>query len=490
MESGNYLGIYLSKSAATVVCLDSRSANGNVAGCFSVSVEGQEEASPHKLAGLITQGCAERGLTFSEIVVALDCAMFMQHNVHSEFNDPKRIAATVRFDTEEALATDISDIAIAFKITSRDDSGAELTIFSAQRKILSDVLGALQRSNMDPIVIEPDVSCLSRFICQKVSLPEGSHPLFVMLSGRRGYLIIPPVPAGTAKTSTVRTFLVGPTQQRGDLVAREVVVTTALIEGARPINCLRVVDSIGSVSCQMLGEKLGIETSFVDLAGSAATDPQTVAGCADQVDFAIAYGAALTCLEKTPGINFRNDFMPYQGKRLRLQKTLKFAAVSVAVFLIAVGLYFQTQLLKVNSDRSRLRAKLAKDYAAVMLGDKLPDKTSPSRKLDNELRRIKAVKSGLFSITGEESISSKLTLVLGAFNSCAAATNLEIDSISVSEKSISVDGSTSSRTNTLKLFEAVSKGGLEILQQRVSASGARDGFTITVVPKKQARAGL
>jgi hypothetical protein len=125
-----------------------------------------------------------------------------------------------------------------------------------------------------------------------------------------------------------------------------------------------------------------------------------------------------------------------------------------------------------------------------MLGDKLPDKTSPAKKLANELRHIRDVKSGLSSITGEESISSKLTLVLGAFNNCAAATNLEIDSISISERSISVNGSTSSRTNTLKLFEAVSRGGLEILQQSLSAKGARDDFTITVMPKKQARAGL
>ena len=50
--------------------------------------------------------------------------MFMQHNVHSKFNDPKQIAATVRFDAEEALATDISDLAIAFKITSSNQAGS------------------------------------------------------------------------------------------------------------------------------------------------------------------------------------------------------------------------------------------------------------------------------------------------------------------------------------------------------------------------------
>jgi hypothetical protein len=492
VESENYLGIYLSKGTVTVVCLGSAGRDSNVVGCFSVSVEEHEQANLHLLANLIAQGCAERRLEFSEVAVALDCAMFMQHSVHSEFSDPKRIAATVRFDTEEALATDITDVAMAFRITSSNDSGSNLTVFTAQRKMLSDVLGALQQSNIDPVVVEPDVSCLSRFICQKISMAEGLRPLFVMLSGRRGYLIIPPLPAeaGIQKVSTVRTFLVGPTQQRSELVVREVLVTTALVEGGLPINCLKVFDSTSSVNCQQLSERVGVEANVVDLTASAVTDPQTLADCADPVDFAIAYGAALAHLEKTQVANFRDDFMPYQGKKLRLQKTLKFAAISVTVLLIAVGLYFQAQLMGTNRDRAKLRAKFAKDYSAVMLGEKPPDRTSPAKKLASELRHVRDVKSGLSSVTGEESISSKLTLVLGAFNNCAAGTNLDIESISITARSISITGSTSSRTNTLKVFEAVNKGGLEIVQQRLGTKETRDDFSITVMPKKQPRAGL
>ncbi|MHC4596215.1 MAG: hypothetical protein ACYS19_14910, partial [Planctomycetota bacterium] len=123
MTSQNYLGICINKNTAAVVCLDSQGTGGSVLSRFSVSVEGQEHPdSPGTsgLASLIAQGCAERGLKFSEVVVALDCAMFMQHSVHSEFDDPKQIAATVRFDTEEALATDITDVALAFEINSSD----------------------------------------------------------------------------------------------------------------------------------------------------------------------------------------------------------------------------------------------------------------------------------------------------------------------------------------------------------------------------------
>ncbi len=510
MEAHNFLGIYISKDTATVVCLGGSTGfqpvkntakmavSPNVLGCFSVSGQEKEGQNPQmrfdhperltaeELATLIAQGCAERGLEFSQATVALDCAMFMQHNIHSDFTDPKQIAATVRFDTEEALATDISNVALAFNVTSSDQAGSELTIFTAQRKILSDVLLSLQSNNIDPVSIEPDVNCLSRFICRNVSLPEGSHPLFGMLSRRSGYLVIPPsssVP-GPQKASVVRTFLVGPTQDRGELLAREILMTTALIKTSKPINYIKVLDATGSIDYQHLSSKLGIEATGLDLALCAATDPQTIADCETSVDFATAYGAALAHLEKTQTINFRNDFMPYQGKKLRLQKALKFASYSVTVLMLAVGMYFQAQLFKVNNSRSKLRSILAKDYAAVMPGQRqLPRKMSPVTKLGSELRRIRDVKRGLIGIKGGKSISSKLTLVLQAINGCAEQTNLNIASISITEKNINIVGDTSSRTNTLKFFEAIKKNSMDILQQRLYTKDRRDQFSITVVPK-------
>jgi len=170
VDGQKYVGIYLSKDTATVVCLGSQGRDRKVLGCFSVSVEEAEGPDTYHgataLAGLIARECAEKIPMYRdcEVAVALDCAMFMQHNVHSEFDDTKQIAATIRFDTEEALATDISDIAIAFKITSSDQAGSELAVFTAQRKILSDILLSLQSSNIDPVTIEPDINCLSRVI--------------------------------------------------------------------------------------------------------------------------------------------------------------------------------------------------------------------------------------------------------------------------------------------------------------------------------------
>jgi hypothetical protein len=487
VEHHNYLGIYISKSTATVVCLGPQKKDSSGVKYFSVSVEGQQQQDMQALAGLIAQGCTERNFKFSEIAVALDCSMFMQHSVHSEFKDPKQIAATVRFDTEEALATDITNVAVAFEIASSDQTGSQLTVFTAERKILSEVLDALQQYNLDPVNIEPDVNCLSRFICRQVNSEksEQTETLYGMLSHRSGYLIVPPVAVDddSRTASIVRTFLVGAKQDRTKLLQREVLVTTALLESSGPLSCLKVFDSAGVVNSEQLSDKLGIDSNEIDLRSVVEAEIQPETDCADHIDFAIAYGAGLALSEKGRSVDFRDDFSPFQGKKVRLQKTLKTAAISVTILLVAVGLYFQMQLLTVNSNKNKVRSKFAKDYAEVTLGQLSADLNIKGavRELGKLQRRIENEKKGLY--TDEKSISSNLTLVLTAFNKCAAQTDLNIDTIAISAKDIRINADTSNRQNRQKIFDTVRKNGLEIIQERYQTKDGREIFNITVIPK-------
>ena len=77
-----------------------------------------------------------------------------------------------------------------------------------------------------------------------------------------------------------------------------------------------------------------------------------------------------------------------------------------------------------------------------------------------------------------------LTLVLAAFNKCAAKTDLRIESVSITAKNISIVGDTSSRKNTLKLREELEKGKLKILQDNLELKDGRDKFRISVTTKK------
>jgi len=488
VEQEKNLGIYISKDAATVVCIDSQSKQAEVTGCFSVRAGEQAEALPHVLASLISQGCSEREWVFSDVSVALDCAMFMQHNVHSDFADQKQIAATVRFDTEEALATDVSDVAITFQIASSGEEGADLTVFTAKKKMLSDILLSLQSSGMDPMRIEPDVNCLARYLGRKVPAGDDDQgrTMFGVLSGRSGYLMAPHRNGvDSQQTLRVRTFLLGSAKDRDGLLAREAIMTTALIEGGEPIQRMRVFDSTGIASCRRLGERLGMEAGEVELVGPDIADEHILENCADPVEFAIAYGAALGHLEKAPAVSFRDDFMPYQGKKLRMEKALKFFSVSVTVLLIAVGLYFQTRQFSVNKYRGKVRDRFAADYAAAMSNIKLPDDMTIQKAvqgLEKERRRLQKSKTG---IPDDETVSSKLALVLDAFNKSAAQTKLAITSISVSKGDINVVGSTTSRANTNRLFATIKQNGLDIVKTTLETEPGLDKFNIRVVPRKK-----
>jgi hypothetical protein len=481
VQGQNYLGIYISKDRATVLCLGSQAQDVKLLGCFSVSLEGAE-ATPQVLAELISRGCAEKRLQFSEAVVALDCAMFMQHKLHSDFRDQRQIASTIRFDTEEALATDISEAIIAFEIAASDQTGSNLNVFIAQRKILSDILVALQVNNIDPISIEPDINCLSRFVSRNilgVTSHQGGKTFYGMLSGRNGYFFLF---SAAQKQLVVRTFLLNSRQNRAELLAREVPLTAALVGDDEPIEHLGVFDSTDSVDYRQLGDRIGLQTDRLDLVRAAGIDADNLSDCGDLVNFAICYGAALGCLEKQPSLNFRSDFSPYQGRKRRLEKITKFLSIFAAIIILAIGVYFQSRLLQKNRDIDRLNEKLAKQYSAVMLGKKVPAQSSVSKMLANELRRIRAVKSGQLG-TGEESIPVKLTLVLEAFNKCAGQTDLRIETITITERNINIVGDTSSRSNTLKLFEALKSVNLSVQQQHLDPKADRDTFSITVAPK-------
>jgi hypothetical protein len=266
-------------------------------------------------------------------------------------------------------------------------------------------------------------------------------------------------------------------------------MTTALLQTGGAVNRLEIFDTADSVSCDDIAKKIAIETNRIDITGLAKLSADAIADCPDAVEFAIAYGAAIAQLDGSHGTNFRGDFMPYQGKKMRLQQTLKFFAVAAVILMFAVGLYGLMQALQFNQYRAKLGAKFAKDFSAVMFGEKMPSKTKEAtRKISTALRRIKEAQKG-FSLTGEEAVAAKLALVLQALNKCAATTGLNIETVSITDKMITLNGDTPSPENTLKMFEALKQTGLNVLQQRISTDGGRSTFGVTVEPTPTKQGG-
>ena len=63
---------------------------------------------------------------------------------------------------------------------------------------------------------------------------------------------------------------------------------------------------------------------------------------------AIACGAALLSEKKPNEVNCRIDYLPFQGRKKRIEKSIKLAAIAAAIVIIALGIYFQLQLAQVR----------------------------------------------------------------------------------------------------------------------------------------------
>ncbi|TFG45683.1 MAG: hypothetical protein E4H40_08010, partial [Candidatus Brocadiia bacterium] len=458
MKGQKYLGIYAGEETATVVCLSLEGRKYTFLGSFSVSSEG-DGAGLKEIAALIAKNCAEK-LPIdaeTEVTVSLDCSLFMQHNVHSEFQDIKQIRQTVRFDTEEALASDISESALSFEAISSDDKGSSLTVFTVRHKIMSDILLSLQSNNIDPVSVEPDVHSLTRYILHNSSADEVQKNLYGILSRDRGYFLVASQ-GGTEAKMPPRTFLLKSGQDRNTLIQREIPLTMAMAGGLGRAG-LYIYDSTDSVDPVRAGQALGIEAKAFDLASQASGSG--VNNC-DPVGFAIAYGAALAHTEKNEGINFREDYLPYQGRRVQFQNAVKILSIILTILVLAIGVKVHLPLLERNNEHRELLKKFSVDYLAIMVSKtQLPGSLKTAKKTrEDEFKRIRQTKSGL-NAGGTATIQAKLTLVLKAFNKCAAQTNLVIDKITVSDKNVLITGKTSNRNNTLKFLEAV-KEDMEI----------------------------
>lgn len=498
MENENFLGIYISKETATAVLLSPEQAKPEMLGCFSVSlpersVESQEQPEDGQteehteeqaeqeqlptLGELISQGIAKRSLRFGEVSVAIDCGMFTQHNLRSEFTDPKQIAMTVKFDAEEAITIDASQIAVAFEITAVDDAGSDMTVYTADQQEMLDILGDLQKNNLDPIAFEPDISCLARFIDHCFATPEDVYPLYSILSMNSCYMINP---SATGNAPVVRSFLLGDGQNKTNVLSREVPVTLA--GSSRPAdqatNALLLSGVVENIEYEKLAERTGLEIQVLDLAATVHADEGTLGECNSATDFVIAYGAAMSDFKKVAKTDFREDFSPYLGRKRIIQKALRFVSISLTIMMVVVGMYFQWKVIRKSTYISQLNSKGLKDYSAIMKGAKPKAREKMSSRLQREFKGISDKQSGNID---SGSAPAKLMYLLKAFNDLPKSVDLNVESVTISAKTLRVKGDTNSRKSTQELYKSLKEQpGFRIASQNTKQNVNRDVFTVNI----------
>lgn len=477
MEHQNYLGIYLNKDNAFVVVA---SHNKPVSG-FAVQIEPDdtEENQNIFLAQAIAEKLAEKNLKINTSSAAIDCRYYTQHDIHSRFTDPKQIAQTIKFDAEEVLAADVLEKAICYHTKKVDDTGTDLRIFSADKKELTDTLIDMQNNRIDPFAMEPDTICLARFVKyhlkDHIKQPEKTIALFI--DSNFCYLVLPEYSKNSPNT---RSFLLNPSQDNTPVITRQITLTTASLTDQFDIDSICIMDTTGKINPDTIEETVGIKTEKIDLAQLYLNSGVEIPN--DQlVDASIAYGAALSVEHKAERIDFRKDFLPYQGKREAVQNTMKYLSICLSVILLAAGLYFQTKIFQRNSYIKQLNEKTKHEANLVGISKRrLDSKESVINILKAEINKIKAQKEGKLSLESG-SIEARLNFILEAINNTPTGIDLNVQTIDITSRTMRITGDTNSRNSTQKLFDSIKKHPQLIIDERFSkTTSGRDNFRVTI----------
>jgi hypothetical protein len=489
MEQNNCLGIYISTAKATAVLLSPNAAHPAVLGSCSVvkeSQEAREGEQPHgtSMVKQLATRLASSGFRYGEVCLSLDCALYTQHNLRSEFTEHKQIANTIMFDAEEALARDATEMALTFNVVGSDDNGSRVSVFTADRAVLNTMLTELQGENLDPTAIEPDILCLARFL-EYFSRTRNVNSLYVVLggsetagggTGRKCYMIHP---QGQHHGPLVRSFIMGGSQNATAVLQREIPLTLAAMNLSEPVTEVFIDGPPDAVDTAKIAETTGIGIQAIDLAAMAGTAANGTA----PTELAMACGAALAQVKRIRPNDFRRSFAPYQGRRLVLQKTLRAISIMVTVSMLVLGAYAQLKVFRKQNYVSQLEKNLAEDYRTVMYGADPPRSMPIATRLQSEYTKLNKIRGD--GIGDESSIPAKLTYMLEAINGTPANIDLNVISIDLTGSRMSLRGDTNRRASTLTLFSAfMSHPKLQKIGEQWSEKSNRDVFTVNLELRK------
>jgi hypothetical protein len=470
VEQTNYLGIYPTAEGAFAAVVSDRGPAAGVR-CFFVPLAGAESGQP-ALTAAIKQVLQQAG-TYEESAVAIRGSLISQYDIHSEFTDYRQIENTIRSDAEEAAATDASVMAVTFEITASTPAGSDVSVYTAGRQTLTDILLDLQAGGLDPTVMEPDAVCLARAI-EKTDSVDRTGKMYFLVLGHTCFLL---TFLNNSFAPKVRIFLLPDEPDKTAGLARQITLTAAGMP-AGAVKTLVILNAVKSVDLADMKNRTGLQVELSNLCRQLILEnPQDVP--AEQAEgFLFAYGSAMAMAARGRQADFRRDFMPYQGRRRLLQKSLRLVSISLTILFVMFGLYFQSRTVRMKNYASQLHQKLAEDYTAAMRGVKPPSSESIGSRLRRELKNVRDMQQyGLV----EGSVVARLTYVLEAINSAPATVSVTIKSITITERSISVIGDTNSRKSTRELFDAIKKHSkLVVSEERFGTGRERDEFVVSL----------
>lgn len=471
MDNRN-LGIYLSRERAIAALTFVEDGMLKVAECFTVTKEAKADQDCPSIAAQIAAELSSRQVSFDSVSIAVDCTMYTQHDIRSNFTDYKQIANTIRFDIEEVIGDDINRMAIAFYVVKSEEDSSIVTAFTAVKSELAEILADFQKHKIDPEVIEPDVVAFSRAVSYEMTDNSSRSPLFAAFGQKICYNS---VMNSSHSTPVLRSFLYPESIDKTEVLSKQLKLTLARNTITVPVDTLCVINS--DVDTSRLSGKYQMNCPQLEdmfkqnsvLFGD---------GSAGDVETAIAAASSMAFSSKR-NVDLRQSFAPYQGKKRVIEISLRLIALAASILLLALAFNHTVSMMQVRNSISKVNERTNQEYSSAMRGKEMTSKAAVLT-LQSEVKKLQRIKSGEDG-GDDNSIASRLRYILEAINSTPTSINLKINSITVSEGLMRIDGSTNSRANTQQLLNAIDKHSkLRRAQESLQQTGAVDSFSVNI----------
>jgi len=119
-------------------------------------VVGCAQAEIHKipLEDGVVQVCQQAGFSGGACHLALGAEFFSFRNLSFPFSDRKKITQTLPFELENLSASEGDDLLADFLISGTGPEGAQIVAATIEKEVLTDLLRALDKADVDPDTIE------------------------------------------------------------------------------------------------------------------------------------------------------------------------------------------------------------------------------------------------------------------------------------------------------------------------------------------------
>jgi general secretion pathway protein L len=370
-------------------------------------VVGCAQAEIHKipLEDGVVQVCQQAGFSGGACHLALGAEFFSFRNLSFPFSDRKKITQTLPFELENLSASEGDDLLADFLISGTGPEGAQIVAATIEKEVLTDLLRALDKADVDPDTIEvAGVRIALRLAdalaedCVLLDIRDSLAELIIVSRG--GIVLIRSLQLDPKARENGRQF-----EELGRLVRQTLLVSRIVdLEKKEFTLCLIGDETEHAELAPQLSSQLGVKVRNYQLSDQSLIkiDSSVVRAYRfRQMDLVLAL--ALKLKAKNGTFNFRKDEFKKRKSTPELRTIFLRAGVPLAVTIALIVFYFGYDYKKLRDRHDATRQQVVQVF-----NETLPEVkriVNPVQQLQVRINEIRKTYSGRESGTGHTVIA-------------------------------------------------------------------------------------